>query len=54
MCVAAFGFIAGMLMFAHPALPVGGAPNATATEGAAVATAQTPTAMTLSRLAAPP
>jgi hypothetical protein len=51
MCVAAFGFVAGLLMFAHPALPTNRTANATAAEDAAAGSTQNATA--LSRLAAP-
>jgi hypothetical protein len=50
MCVAAFGFIAGMLALAHPALPTSDTANAAATQAAAAVIASTPTGTPLTRL----
>jgi hypothetical protein len=46
MCVAVFGFITGMIAFAHPALPTSGTSNATSTPAAVTAPIET----TLTRL----
>jgi hypothetical protein len=52
MCVAAFGFIAGVLALAHPALPTSHTANAAATQAAAAVIASTPTGTPLTRLGA--
>ena len=46
MCVAVFGFIAGLIAFPHPALPTSGTSNATSTP----ATGTAPIETTLTRL----
>jgi hypothetical protein len=46
MCVAVFGFIAGLIAFAHPALPTSGTSNATSAPAAVTA----PIEATLTRL----
>jgi hypothetical protein len=51
MCVAAFGFIAGLLAFAHPTFPVSRTSSATAQ--AAAAETPAPYETTLTRLGAP-
>jgi hypothetical protein len=48
MCVAVFGFIAGLIAFAHPTFPTSGTPNATSTPAAV--TAPMPIETTLTRL----
>jgi hypothetical protein len=53
MCVAAFGFIAGVLVFAHPTLPTSRAASATTVEPAIAATTSTQIGTALSQLAAP-
>jgi hypothetical protein len=53
MCIAAFGFIAGVLVFAHPALMTIRTANAPTAKAAAAVTAAKPIGTTLSGLAAP-
>jgi hypothetical protein len=51
MCIAAFGLVAGVLVFAHPASPTNLKRNTTPTEATATSPSQIGT--TLSRVSAP-
>jgi hypothetical protein len=53
LCTAAFGFIASLLVFSHPALPTNRAANPDTTRAVAAVTASTPIGTALSGFGAP-